>query len=91
MGEWPKQNDSNLMKLRWMPNGNAQYLKNKQILENWLKTQKPMVKDNTMFMLLGHGDWYKGGDLSEMSLQVDSKNKKIVSSNVMNMEAFVKV
>jgi len=91
MGEWPKQGDRDLMKLRWVANGHAQYLKQKTILENWLTKKKPEIKDRSVFSLLGNGDWYKGGDLSEMSLQVDSKNKKIVSSNVMNMEAFVKV
>ena len=91
MDEWPKKGDRDLMKLRWVPNGVAKYLHNKTVLENWLKTQKPEIKDKSVFSVLGMGDWYKGGDLSEMALQVDSKNKKIVSSNVMNMEAFVKV
>jgi len=91
MGEWPKQYDHDLMKLRWVANGHAQYLKQKNVLENWLTKKKPEIKDRSVFSLLGNGDWYKGGELSEMSLQVDSKNKKIVSSNVMNMEAFVKV
>jgi hypothetical protein len=88
--EWPKKGDSNLIKLRWIGNGNAQYFKQKTILENWLNTQKPVIKDNTMFSVLGIGDWYGNKDMSDMSLQVDSKNKKIVSSNIVNMEAFIK-
>ena len=91
MNEWPKKGERNLMKLRWVGNGNAQYLKQKTVLENWLKTQKPAIKDNTVFSVLGMGDWYGDKDMRDMSLQVDSKNKKIVSSNVMNMEAFVRV
>jgi hypothetical protein len=87
--EWPRQSDSNMYKLRWIPSGDAKYLKNKGILANWLKTQKPGIKDRSVFLLLGRGDWYKDKILTEMALQVDSKNKKIVSSNIMNMEAFV--
>lgn len=91
MDTWPKQGDHDLQKLRWIPSGNAKYLKQNNVLENWLKTQKPEIKQGTVFMVLGDGDWYGGKEMSEMSLQVDSKNKKIVSSNVMNMEAFAKV
>ena len=87
--EWPRPIDSNMYRLRWIPSGDAKYLKNKGILAGWLKTQKPVIKDRTVFLLLGQGDWYKDEELTEMPLQVDSKNKKIVSSNIMNMEAFV--
>jgi hypothetical protein len=91
MEGWPTQGDSDLLKLRWVANGHAKYFKNKTLIENWLKLQKPDIKDRTVFSLMGKGDWYNDKEMSEMSLQVDSNNKKLVSSNIMNMESFVKI
>jgi hypothetical protein len=81
---WPTKSNSKLFASTFTPNGNAGPLINKKRIEGWLKTQKPSIKDRTVFTIDGSGD---GLD----SLQVDSINKTIVSSNMMNQEAFVKV
>lgn len=65
---------------KFTPTGNA--LLGKKILIDWLKTQSPKIKNNTMFFIEGD---------KSLPLQVDSKNKTNVSNNVMNTEAFVKV
>jgi hypothetical protein len=81
---WPTKSNSKLYASTFTPNGNAGPLTNKKRIEGWLKTQKPSIKDRSVFIIDGSGD---GLD----SLQVDSINKTIVSSNMMNQEAFVKV
>ena len=81
---WPTKSNSKLYASTFTPNGNAGPLTNKKRIEGWLKTQKPSIKDRTVFTIDGSED---GLD----SLQVDSINKSIVSSNMMNQEAFVKV
>lgn len=81
---WPTKSNSKLYASTFTPNGNAGPLTNKKRIEGWLKTQKPSIKDRTVFTIDGSED---GLD----SLQVDSINKTTVSSNMMNQEAFVKV
>ena len=81
---WPTKSNSKLYASTFTPNGNAGPLTNKKRIEGWLKTQKPFIKDRTVFTIDGSED---GLD----SLQVDSINKTTVSSNMMNQEAFVKV
>ena len=76
---WPK-NFSKKTSHKFTPTGNA--LLGKKILTDWLKTQSPQIKNDTMFFIEN-----KEG----LHLQVDSKNKTLVSSNLLNMEAFVKV
>ena len=80
----PTKSNSKLYASTFTPNGNAGPLTNKKRIEGWLKTQKPSIKDRTVFTIDGSED---GLD----SLQVDSINKTTVSSNMMNQEAFVKV
>ena len=76
---WPK-NFSKRTSYKFTPTGNA--LLGKKVLEGWLKTQSPQIKNDTMFFIEG---------VDVLPLQVDSKNKTLVSSNLLNMEAFVKV
>lgn len=79
---WPKtfSKESTAYIHKFTPTGNA--LLGKKVLTGWLKTQSPQIKNNTMFFIEG---------VDVLPLQVDSKNKTLVSSNLMNMEAFVKV
>jgi hypothetical protein len=81
---WPPKSNSKLYVSTFTPNGNAGPITNKKRIEGWLKTQKPPIKDRTVFTIDGSGD---GLD----SLQVDSISKTRVSSNMMNQEAFVKI
>ena len=81
---WPPKSNSKLYAFTFTPNGNAGPTTKKKRIEGWLKTQKPPIKDRTVFTIDG-----SEGGLD--SLQVDSINKTRVSSNMMNQEAFVKI
>ena len=81
MDTWPKNFSKETSYIhKFTPTGNA--LLGKKVIEGWLKTQSPQIKNNTMFFI-------EGTDV--LPLQVDSKNKTLVSSNLLNSEAFVKV
>ena len=96
--QWPDKNDwleKNKMKVRdlgyytilFKPTGNA--LLGKKVLKNWLKTQQPPIKDNTNFNIEGYISFDNDPNNMELSsFQVDTKNKKIVSSNLINIETF---
>ena len=101
--KWANKNDwleKNKIKVKdlgyhtilFKPTGNA--LLGKKVLNNWLKTQQPTIKDNTNFNIEGYISFDNDQDIKNMSLsslQVDSKNKKIVSSNLINIESFYSV
>ena len=94
MDTWPAKNEKMGEKLKFIPNGHLQIQVNrkKTIAENWLATRKPAMQKGQMLLLQGLGDWYgTEKEMVEFSMQVDSGNGKLVSSNVMNTEAFVKV
>lgn len=81
MGRYPAKTElSGVAGTNFTPSGDAM-LKNK-LIPGWLKNQKPAIPDRVIFSIQSAGD--------ELSLQVDSINKKLVSSNVMNMLAWVK-
>lgn len=86
-----------MQQVRFIPNGNAQINKQTKILTNWLYTKTPSIKKGQIFSLLGLSDWYNSkAKIDEkndglFSMQVDSSNGKSVSSNIMNIEAFVKI
>ena len=82
---WPPGGVCPLLRIKFTPTGDAQLLDATKPYENWLKTRTPPIKNNTMFMINGDPDGYFD------KLQVDSVNKTLVSSRVMNTEAFVKV
>ena len=81
-------------KLKFIPNGHLLIRVNrkKTLAENWLATRKPAIQKGQMLFLLGLGDlWGTEKEMKEFSMQVDSGNGKLVSSRVINREAFVKV
>ena len=86
---WVKKSEK-MLKSTFIPTGNAVYGKNFTVIENWLKTLKPEIKDNIIFGIEGYLK-YPGEKFKLASLQVDSKNKSTVSSNIVNMEAFIKI
>lgn len=95
---WPSKIDSNLYVVKWSPNGDGMSMSNGIIIRNWLITQTPKLEeDDDVFLLLGfsNGNGNCDGDekneLFEMALQVNSKDKKSVSSNIKNLGAFVLV
>ena len=92
MDTWPGKNQKMRDKLKFIPNGHLQVNRKKTLAENWLATRKPPIQKGQMLLLQGLGDWYGNEkEMKEFSMQVDSGNGKLVSSNVMNTEAFVKV
>ena len=96
-GEWPKKNDWSRKDpthgiMIFKPTGNA--IIGKKILDNWLKTRKPEIKERSQFNVEGFLSFSvsnKESDFSLSSLQVDSKNKKVVSYNLMNTEVFIEL
>ena len=97
-GKWPSSIDSNLYKLVWIPNGDAMSMVDGIIMRNWLITQNPPILDNTIFLLFGFGNGHcysSNGDgnseMFEMALQVNSKDKKSISSSIERLDAFVYV
>jgi hypothetical protein len=75
--DWTKEPNTHYI-IEFIPTGNT--IVNKKQIENGLKT----IKDNNYKLLSIEG--YIDGKLS--SLQVDIKNKKLVSYNLMNTETF---
>ena len=92
--KWPRMKDTKsvyckLYKRYFIPNGDAILIKGKQkILKNWLKTRKPQIPDRTVFILTGR---LFGDRLEDIGVQVDSRDKMLASSKVMNTEAFIRV
>jgi len=93
--QWPTKNDwknkPTYTTIVFKPTGNA--LVGKKILSDWLKTKNLNdIKVKSNFMIEGYINYShsnKEADFSLSSLQVDTKNKKIVSINLMNTEVFV--
>ena len=90
--DWTKKPDSTYIVMKFVPSGDA--IKEKTKLEGWLKTQKPPVKRGMHFYL--DGPLYmcptsKCDDYLTNGLQVDSLGGQILSPNLMNVIAYVKV
>jgi hypothetical protein len=81
---WPKKNNKNIYMITFKSTGNA--LIGKKLLINWLKVQKPAIPDKSHFSIEGYINYNPKKTIVELSsLQVDSKNKKLVSLNLMNV------
>ena len=80
---WPKKRGDFDVKYTFTPSGDAE--REGKIYKNWLKTRKPAVEDNDLFVIKGtmHGDL-------DSPLQVAPKPAELVSTNLMNTDAFVK-
>jgi hypothetical protein len=90
--DWVKKPDSTYIIMNFTPSGDA--IKEKTNLKGWLKTQKPSIKRSTHFYL--DGPLYmcptsKCDDYLIDRLQVDSLGGQILSPNLMNTVAYVKV
>jgi hypothetical protein len=84
---WPKKSEK-MFPFRFRPSGDA--VQGKKVLKGWLRTQTPPIPDNTLFFIEGEGNLMNPPKMEPGRLQVDSLDKKRVSSNVTNMEAFVR-
>ena len=63
------------------PNGDIE-IKGK-IVKDWFKTRQPALPDRAMIFVLSNNP-------DEIPLQIDSQSKKTASTNVMNMQAWIK-
>jgi len=84
---WSKPSDSTYTKLTFVPNGDA--IKGKTRLDGWLKTKSPAIKKGDRFVI--DGPLYEGKDLLANGVQVDSSDGKLLSTDLMGTEVFVKV
>lgn len=82
---WPTS-VRNMSTLKFRPNGDA--INEKKIIKGWLKVRRPAIKKGSMFSVDGDLT-FPGSAPQHLGLQVDSVNKRLVSSNIINMEAFV--
>ena len=88
---WPKSKRDFYVKYTFTASGDAELIKNQgkdvKVFPNWLKTKTPKVKSRDLFIIKGT---MKSKDL-ESTIQVAPLPVELVSSNLMNSEAFVKV
>jgi hypothetical protein len=85
--EWPKKTDKNIYIITFKPTGNA--IIGKKILEDWLKTNKPSNTNISKLNIEGYINFNPNkNNIKLFLLKVDSKNKKQVSTNLMNTEVF---
>jgi len=89
---WPTKtslsSDSTHVKFKFIPNGDA--IKGKTRIEGWLKTQKPEVKKGDRFTV--DGLLYESNKLfAEGGLQLDSSGGKLLSTDLLGTEVFVKL
>ena len=81
---WPTKRSDFDVKYTFTPSGDGEC--EGRVYTNWLKTRTPPVKKNDAFMLLGS----MRGDLTRPP-QVGLKPGELVSTNLMNTEAFVRM
>lgn len=89
---WTKPEDSTYMKFRFMPSGDA--MKERTKIPGWLKTQTPEIKKGARFSI--DGPLYecvanKCDNYLADGLQVASSNGKIISTDLLGTELYVKV
>ena len=77
-----KNDKGNLLRIdTFTPNGDIE-IKGK-IVKDWFKTRRPLLPDRAMIFVLSDNP-------DELPLQIDSQSKKTASTNVMNMQAWIK-
>ena len=82
-GKWPTKRGDFDVKYTFTPSGDAE--RDDTVYKNWLKTRKPPVKENDLFVIRGS----MRGDLN-VALKVAPRPGELVSSNLMNTDAFVR-
>jgi len=87
--DFPKKRKDFDVKYYFTPSGDAElYTKKKtKIFYNWLKNKNYIVKKNDMFIIKGT---MKSKDIYS-TLQVSPKPSELVSTNLMNTQAFIKI
>jgi len=82
---WPRKSSDFDVKYTFTATGDAE--KGGKVIPNWLKTKTPAVKHNDLVIVRGT---MKSNDL-DSTLQVAPLPGELVSTNLMNTDAFVKV
>jgi len=80
---WPTKRNDFDVKYTFTPSGDAEC--EGRVYKNWLKTRTPPVKEDDLFVIQGT----MRGDL-DAPLKVAPKPGELVSTNLMNTEAFIK-
>mgnify|MGYP006087570833 CR=1 FL=1 len=86
---FPKKRSDFDVKYCFTPSGDAElYKKNEiKIFNNWLKNKNYIVKENDIFIITGT---MKSKDI-DATLQVSPNPSELVSTNLMNTQAFIKI
>jgi hypothetical protein len=86
---WPTSSRNFDVKYTFTPSGDGELVKKekKKLFTGWLRKQTYKVKKNDLFFIKGE---MKSKNL-EAEIQVAPKPTELVSSNLMNTEAFVKI
>ena len=94
--------DNTYSRMKFIPNGDAGIFRKKKKFVNWLTTRSPPIKEGTHFYVDGETFICNNNaqrtspydcDPDEFladGLQVDTKDKQTLSTNLMNTEVFVK-
>ena len=82
---WPKRLDDFDVKYDFAASGGVEFVKNKQVFENWLTTRTPAVNEGQYVILKGE---LTSNDI-EAGIQVGTLPGELVSSNLMNTDAFI--
>ena len=86
---WPPKGPCKIQSAVFTSTGDAGPIDREKRDVGWLKSRSPSIKPRTMYTVDGTL-LYKGGPQVD-GLQVDSVGQKLVSSRLMNTEAFIKV
>lgn len=84
---WPKSLDDFDVKYDFAASGDVEFVKDKQVIQNWLITKTPPVNEGQYVILKGE---LTSNDI-EAGIQVGTLPGELVSSNLMNTDAFIKV
>ena len=94
--------DNTYSRMKFIPNGDAGIFPKKKKFVNWLTTRSPSIKEGTHFYV--DGETFMCNNKAQRAspydcdpdefladgLQVDTKDKQTLSTNLMNTEVFVK-
>jgi hypothetical protein len=84
---WPKTLDDFDVRYDFAASGDVEFVKDKQVIQNWLTTRTPAVNEGQYVILKGE---LTSNDI-EAGIQVGTLPGELVSSNLMNTDAFIKI
>lgn len=84
---WPKCLEDFDVKYTFIASGDAEFVKDKQVIQNWLITKTPPVNEGQYVILKGE---LTSNDI-EAGIQVGTLPGELVSSNLMNTDAFIHI